>query len=76
MGTARQTVQQADAKRGVCMPLMCFGFLMSNSAAMSVEVKMAITLMFVFVGVDSQSFAQRPQTNPKEHHAHHSLAPG
>ena len=69
-------MQCAYAKRRVRVP-MGGSLLLRMTVIVSVDVNMAISVVFVFVRVDVilQRKFQRPKTDAKQHHAHESFTP-
>jgi hypothetical protein len=49
MGTARQSMEEPDAERGMGMVPVCFNPLVGNPPAMSMQVEMVIAFVLVFV---------------------------
>lgn len=76
MRTTREAVQNANAKGRMRVMEVSGRLLVANVVSMGMKVDVAITVVFVFVSVDSKGFAERPATNPDEHNSDDALAPG
>lgn len=60
-----------------CMGVLVVGLShsMFHMRRMRVHVKVPLPLVFMFVRVDPQRFAESPGANPKEHHPHQPFTP-
>src|SRR5882672_4464402 len=76
-GTACETMEDADAERGVSMMSVGCWFIVSMRLAMAVrmQVHVAAAVVLVFVGVHAKSFTQRPDTDGDQHHSDEPFTP-
>src|SRR5204863_4715401 len=68
--------QDADAEGRVSMVMMRLRRIMAGGMAVAVHMNVAGAIVFVFVRVNFEGFAQSPTADADQHDAHESFAPG
>jgi hypothetical protein len=69
-------MKDSDPESGVCVVLMCLSTFVGYFRSVSVQMDVPVTIVLMFVGVNSEGFSQRPYPDTQQHHSHQPFTPG